>query len=479
MKTLMSNCKNALISKLLERVGSGKDASLMQFTSSIEDNDYEYWHKIRMLRLYVSFGILLTMTLLTLNVVTLLTTSVVTVQLYSIVNVIVVGFSIAVFFFSKNGGLGFEISKWAVAVFGTGIFCFIGIRNYGLTEWKLQLVAFLVVIIVIMEAKEVFLVVGLNLVFQLGVTIIRDFLHLWNVPTSNVISSIDPTITNSLVPFLFVLFIVSSLIFPIYGSLSHLRKQNSALKLAHQQLTSAAIEREQMITSLEISEGEVTHTNKRLISTRQMERSANARQVHDGPLQEVEILVQILQSKAAEEGLTEYEEMYLFSLHNINTELRKLGKQWRPLAVRDGLLFGLQYLKKELETQQPDLNIKVCVELGEITEIELWQCRYPESVEVELYRVAEEAGRNIIKHAQAKNVWIELRESFLSNTQSQLTLKITDDGVGFTLEEKSRKVAQGHHGLLGIEEQLSYMQGKFSVQSTPGRGTTVQVTLNL
>lgn len=94
---------------------------------------------------------------------------------------------------------------------------------------------------------------------------------------------------------------------------------------------------------------------------------------------------------------------------------------------------------------------------------------FPADVEQCLYRVAQEALENIVKHAAAQNV--ELR---LFQQNGAITLLIRDDGQGFD----PATVDQGqHYGLRGLCERAELLGGKLDISSGLGQGTTIQLTV--
>lgn len=90
-----------------------------------------------------------------------------------------------------------------------------------------------------------------------------------------------------------------------------------------------------------------------------------------------------------------------------------------------------------------------------------------------LYRVAQEGLNNAVKHAQANRVVVEAGES-----EGRVSLTIIDDGHGFVVNGQADETP-GRLGLLGIAERVRLVNGEFSVQSSPGRGTTLRVTVPL
>jgi two-component system sensor histidine kinase UhpB len=84
-----------------------------------------------------------------------------------------------------------------------------------------------------------------------------------------------------------------------------------------------------------------------------------------------------------------------------------------------------------------------------------------------LYRIAQEAFGNIGKHSQAKHVEILLRPS-----NGNVLLSVSDDGVGFNPNTKSKGL-----GLINMRERVHQLNGTFEFHSEPGRGTTVRATV--
>lgn len=86
-----------------------------------------------------------------------------------------------------------------------------------------------------------------------------------------------------------------------------------------------------------------------------------------------------------------------------------------------------------------------------------------------LYRVTQEALRNIAKHAGARHVRVDLTRS-----RNDLVLSITDDGRGF--DQKAARLHRGL-GLRSIDERVRMAHGRLEIESAPGAGTTVRVGL--
>jgi signal transduction histidine kinase len=97
----------------------------------------------------------------------------------------------------------------------------------------------------------------------------------------------------------------------------------------------------------------------------------------------------------------------------------------------------------------------------------------PEVVELNLLRIGQEALTNVIKHAKASRVNIELAFG-----PQQVVLQIKDNGTGFT-PDKCLGPDDGHFGLQGMSERAKRVGGRFLPGSAPGRGTTLRVEVPL
>jgi signal transduction histidine kinase len=95
----------------------------------------------------------------------------------------------------------------------------------------------------------------------------------------------------------------------------------------------------------------------------------------------------------------------------------------------------------------------------------------PTDVEEGLYRIAQEALNNALKHAQAKCIAVKLRQG-----AQAVTLEVNDDGIGF---DPSTAREQRGLGLPGMEERATGLGGRLAVNSRPGEGTSVKVEVDL
>ena len=83
-----------------------------------------------------------------------------------------------------------------------------------------------------------------------------------------------------------------------------------------------------------------------------------------------------------------------------------------------------------------------------------------------MYRIADEALSNVVRHAEARELLVRLERA-----GERLALSIVDNGRGFEV----RVAPEGHYGLQGMRERAEMVGGVLEVESRPGEGTTVRL----
>jgi PAS domain S-box-containing protein len=194
------------------------------------------------------------------------------------------------------------------------------------------------------------------------------------------------------------------------------------------------------------------------------ERKRIARELHDGTLQSLIAISRQLEKITSSDALWE---VSLEVVRNIRKqieaavqEMRRFSHDLRPSVLDDlGLLPTLELLMDDLNEQGIATSFKVIGEAG----------RFASEVEVMLFRIAQEALRNISRHAQASaaELVIEFRGAIV-------ILSISDNGRGFTLPQSVGDLASlGKLGLTGMQERARLLSGSLMVESRPGKGTVV------
>jgi signal transduction histidine kinase len=147
--------------------------------------------------------------------------------------------------------------------------------------------------------------------------------------------------------------------------------------------------------------------------------------------------------------------------------LRHLITDLRPAQLDElGLAAGLEALAERARVLA-DLRVDVAVDLG--YESGRRTERLPEPVETAVYRLAQEALNNVVKHARASRALLQVREA-----DHAIELLVRDDGIGFDPTE-----VQDGFGLLGMRERVALLGGSLSVTGVPGEGSAVSATIPL
>ncbi len=147
-------------------------------------------------------------------------------------------------------------------------------------------------------------------------------------------------------------------------------------------------------------------------------------------------------------------------------EVRRISSNLRPSVLDDfGLVSALRLLCRDFERQH---RIEATLELREPVPREV-----DSNVETALYRIAQEALANVAKHAGANVANVRLAAE-----GGNITLRVDDNGRGFDDANPGHSNGKGHRlGLTGMRERASLLGGRCDITSTPGRGTSVTITI--
>jgi PAS domain S-box-containing protein len=200
------------------------------------------------------------------------------------------------------------------------------------------------------------------------------------------------------------------------------------------------------------------------------ERKRISRELHDETIQGLVTLSRQLDTLASSaKGLSQDNRLHLEQLwqqtNNIMLGVRRLSQDLRPAALdRLGLLSALEWLASDV-AEYSGIATKVNV-LGT-------ERRLPEEVELVLFRITQEALRNVWRHSQATRA--EITVDF-GKRKTRIT--VSDNGKGFNLPKTVADLArEGKLGLAGMQERTRLLGGTLTVQSESGRGSTITVEI--
>lgn len=212
---------------------------------------------------------------------------------------------------------------------------------------------------------------------------------------------------------------------------------------------------------------------RQVVGAQEAERQRIARELHDATGQSLTAIslglrgVETMLGQADPARLADQiAELRTYSTNALG-ELRSIIADLRPSILDDmGLAAALKWYVQGYERRR---GISTTLEVTGRT------LRLPAEIETVLFRVTQEALTNVAKHAEASSVAVRL-----DYAPAQVTLTIEDDGSGF----ESRQILRNHErpsgwGLLDIQERAALVGGTYHIDSRPGHGTSIQITLPL
>lgn len=195
------------------------------------------------------------------------------------------------------------------------------------------------------------------------------------------------------------------------------------------------------------------------------ERLRIARELHDETAQELVHLVRKLEQlgEGAEAGLAGQVQQLVDTTRETLRSVRRFSRDLRPPVLDDlGLLAALETVVEDANRHLPE---------GARLEVSGEPARLNPAVELALFRVAQEALRNVEKHARAASATVKLEFN-----ERDVCLLVADDGQGFAPPRSISNLAgRGKLGLLGMKERAELVGGKFDLTSRPGEGTRIAV----
>jgi signal transduction histidine kinase len=207
----------------------------------------------------------------------------------------------------------------------------------------------------------------------------------------------------------------------------------------------------------------------KVISAQEEERLRISRELHDETAQELVLLVRRLEAvgQGARPDTAAHIDGLLQMARDTLRSVRRFSRDLRPAVLDDlGLVAAIEMVVEETSGRlSKGAQLKV---LGEPRRVD-------RTIELALFRIAQEALRNVERHAGAASAHVKL--SFQGD---EIALSVSDDGSGFSPPRNLAQLARrGSLGLLGMKERAELVGGRFDLRSSPGLGSELTVTVEV
>jgi signal transduction histidine kinase len=208
--------------------------------------------------------------------------------------------------------------------------------------------------------------------------------------------------------------------------------------------------------------------SQRLMKAQEDERLHLSRELHDESgqlLAALMVQLGLLEREASQAGDVRDRIVELkYATSEIQDNLHRMAINLRPASLDHlGLVTALQQYVDEFRRQY-DMNV-------EFEAVGMGDKRLPIEVETALFRIVQESLTNVVLHAQATRV-----DVLINLRNKHVVTIIEDNGVGFL---PASPTVENHLGLFGMRERIEMLGGKFTIESAPGKGTTVNVEVPL
>jgi PAS domain S-box-containing protein len=213
--------------------------------------------------------------------------------------------------------------------------------------------------------------------------------------------------------------------------------------------------------------------HRRLLEYREKERQGIARDLHDGPVQDLSGLLFNIQftKEAIQDPLMKVElEQIALQVKQTIQDLRGTINELRPPSlIRFGILQAIRLHLEDFQDKHPGILINCEADLQDSDN----DFRLPEQVKLTLFRIYQEGMNNIARHSQATQAWVSI-----SRRGDQVILELQDNGKGFSVNTGlADQTERNHFGLAGMTERADAVGGRLNVTSAPGEGTKIVVSI--
>jgi two-component system sensor histidine kinase UhpB len=257
------------------------------------------------------------------------------------------------------------------------------------------------------------------------------------------------------------------------GQLKTIQNSAAPIRKSDGQIVGAVIvnedvtERVRAEKALQESATRLQRLSRRLLTVQEEERRHLSRELHDEfgqLLATVTLHLHAAKGVAGANAQPSLDES-IAVLQEAGAQVRSLALELRPTMLETG---GLESALRWLAEQHQQRTGIVTEVVGHVTEVS-------GDLAIACFRVVQEALTNVVRHARARHVWIEL-----SQREGLVELVVRDDGVGFDVTRTLERAASGGNlGLLGMRERVEILGGNLEIDSREGEGTRICIALPL
>lgn len=203
---------------------------------------------------------------------------------------------------------------------------------------------------------------------------------------------------------------------------------------------------------------------KKLTDAKEAEHKRLSQELHDGvgqSLYSISIALDNIMKRIKDDSLHEYIADVRIELGQVMDDVKFYSQALRPKILDQlGLIATVESLIEMTKKQLPHTAFHFSYNFDE---------RLVPIIEINVYRVIQEALHNMLKYARAENAYITLNKQ-----DRRLLVEVKDDGIGFNLKEEKSGL-----GLLHMKERISQINGTTTIESSPGKGTSITLDIPL
>lgn len=248
-------------------------------------------------------------------------------------------------------------------------------------------------------------------------------------------------------------------------------ERTAELSEINEWLEQEIVDRKQIEESLRKSEAELRDLSGQLLDIQEKERKKIARELHDSIGQSLAAIKFGIESVLSQTGQGAGD-AYIESLKALvvlvkqaSDEVRRIHTDLRPSLLDDlGVISTISWFCREFHKLYPAIRIETAIGLEE-KEIS-------QPLKIVVFRILQEALNNVARHSRAQSALVALQK-----TNRKIELRIEDNGRGFDIQKvASNRTLGGGFGLTNMRERTELSHGSFSIDSHPGRGTTIRAS---